>query len=122
MKMLKKIINGISETILHLNKQIENNTTTENIKKAKIMMGIAIFVLGVSVLGTAVAFFRGQINKNAKADIFAQTGTTDSLVFKTGNKINIEADSTNFGEGMGNIKGDTTASATLTANNTSNQA
>ncbi|MDE6284536.1 MAG: hypothetical protein K2M17_02225 [Bacilli bacterium] len=123
MKMLKKFINSVSGTILHLGKRIENNATEKSIKKAKVMMSITSFILGLSVFGAAVAFFTGAIgNNSATADIVAKTGTTDSLVFKPGKKININADEVNFGLGTGNIKGNTTASAILTANNTSNKA
>ncbi|MDE6284144.1 MAG: hypothetical protein K2M17_00140 [Bacilli bacterium] len=56
------------------------------------------------------------------ADISAQTGTTDSLAFEVGDEINIEADLENFAPDKGSLKDDTTASATLKANNTTNEA
>ena len=81
-----------------------------------------MIVLVIVVVGATYAYFVAQGGGSANTDVNVQTNTTDSLSFSVGEEINITANQDNFGQGMDNQAGSTTASATLTANNATNQA
>ena len=91
-------------------------------KKTKILVGIGIFTLLLTIIGAAYAYFTANLGGGTGANINASTGTTDSLTFDAGDPISIHASLENFAEGMESLKGSTTATATLKANNTTNQA
>ncbi|MDE6284321.1 MAG: fibronectin type III domain-containing protein [Bacilli bacterium] len=74
------------------------------------------------MVGGAYAYFIANTGDGVGTDISAQTGTTDSLAFEVGDEINIHADLENFAQGKGSLTDDTTASAILRANNTTNEA
>ncbi len=91
-------------------------------KKSKEYLVIAIAILSVIAIGFTVAYFQGQIGSGATANVTVTSKTTDVLTFNKGNDINITATQSNFGQGAGNRSGNTTATATLLANNDTNSA
>ncbi len=91
-------------------------------KKSIFLMGIGILTLLLAVVGATYAYFAADLGGGTNANINASTGTTDSLTFDAGDPIRIHATLENFAEGMESLKGSTTATATLKANNTTNQA
>ncbi len=93
-----------------------------NDKKTKVLVGIGIFALLLTIIGATFAYFAADLGGGTNANINASTGTTDSLTFDAGDPIRIHASLENFAEGMESLKGSTTATATLKANNTTNQA
>ena len=89
--------------------------------KKSILMGvIGVLTLLVFVVGATYAYFSAQSNSGARTDVDVITGTTDLLSFSFGDLINIQANEENFGQGMGNLSDDTTGTAILRANNTTN--
>ena len=95
-----------------------NEEDKKNIIDVKLIMGICVFV--VLLIGTSYAYFQTQGNKSARADVTITTYTTDVLTFKVGDAINIYADQVSFGQNKTSLNGTTTATATLTANNDTN--
>ncbi len=93
-----------------------------NEKKVLIFSMIAVVLLIIVVVGATYAFFTAQGGVSANTNVNVQTNTTDSLSFSVGEAISITANQDNFAQGLGNQAGSTTASATLTANNATNQA
>ena len=85
-------------------------------KKTKVLVGIGIFVLLLTIIGATYA--------SNKWLFIVLTGTKKEciallIIFF---KFLIHATLENFAEGMESLKGSTTATATLKANNTTNQA
>ncbi|MEG1009874.1 MAG: fibronectin type III domain-containing protein, partial [Clostridia bacterium] len=91
-------------------------------KKVLILGIVAIITVILLVAGSAYAFFVAQSNSGSEAKLNTTTGTTDSLTFNTTTSISINATQNNFGQNKGNLKGSTSAVATLKANSTTNQA
>ena len=91
-------------------------------KKNLVTMVIGVAVLLLTVCGATYAYFVAQSTGSASVDVNTVTGTTDNLSFSFGSEINIYATEENFGIDMGNLSDSTTATATLTANNTNNEA
>ncbi len=91
-------------------------------KKTVILSAIGVLTLLLIIIGAAYAYFAADLGGGTNANINASTGTTDSLTFDAGDPIRIHATLENFAEGMESLKGSTTATATLKANNTTNQA
>ena len=96
---------------------------TEKIKKDKkikimLMLVIVLFVF----ISFTYAFFAVDLGVGTGASISATTGQTDSLTFYVGDPINIHASLENFYEGHENLHGETTATASLKANDVTNQA
>ena len=89
-------------------------------KKSILMGAIGVLTLLVFVVGATYAYFSAQSNSGARTDVDVITGTTDLLSFSFGDLINIQANEENFGQGMGNLSDDTTGTAILRANNTTN--
>ena len=94
----------------------------KNNKKTIILSGVGILILLLTIIGATYAYFAADLGGGTNANINASTGTTDSLTFDAGDPIRIHASLENFAEGMESLKGSTTATATLKANNTTNQA
>ncbi|MDE6284768.1 MAG: fibronectin type III domain-containing protein [Bacilli bacterium] len=91
-------------------------------RKTLILVWLTALALGLSVIGATFAYLRAKVGKSASIDIEGTTGTTDALTFMAGNGITLKANFNNFEENMGNLKGNTTATAMLRANNTTNAA
>ena len=91
-------------------------------KKSRNLAAFAIAIVLFVIVGATYAYFSGSLSEGTDATINATTGTTDSLSFSVGKDINIHASVDNFYEGHENLHGDTTATATLKANNVTNQA
>ena len=89
-------------------------------KKVKIVFLCSVFLL--FAISYAFAYFAGSLEGSTDAEINANTGTTDNLSFFVSESIRIHATLENFYEGHENLKGSATATATLKANNTTNQA
>lgn len=87
---------------------------TETKKKIGI---VALGLLLITVIGATYAYFVAQKGSGGSANIDVESGTTDLLSFKVGDAITIEANSDNFAKDKGNREGQTTATATLVANN-----
>lgn len=83
---------------------------------------IALLIL--IIIGASYAYFTAQVKNGVSTNINAQTGTTDSLMFDAGQPVEVSANPNNFGPGENrkNRTGTNTASATLRANNTTNEA
>ncbi|MDE6284600.1 MAG: hypothetical protein K2M17_02545 [Bacilli bacterium] len=124
MRKSKKTMDSKSENILHKNKQTPESgiKSPRQDKKILILTWAAVITLALFTIGGAYAYFTAQTGDGSEADISASTGTTDSLSFDVGDAINIKANADNFAQGKGSLKDDTTASAILKANNTTNEA
>ena len=94
----------------------------EDKRNAVLLTVIAIVTLLLCVIGATFAYFQAQGGNSVSANVNVSTNTTDNLSFFVGNPISFSINQENFGLGMGNQTGFTTASATLTANNATNTA
>ena len=94
----------------------------KNDKKILFLSLLAVITFIVVVVGATYAYFVAQGGTSANTNVNVQTNTTDALSFQVGNPINFSINQENFGQGMGNQRGSTIASATLTANNATNTA
>ncbi len=88
----------------------------------KISIGIGIFSLLLTIIGATYAYFAANLGGGTNANINASTGTTDSLSFSVGDDIVLNATIENFKKGGNNLVGTTSATATLKANNATNEA
>ena len=93
-------------------------TDRKKLEKYLIIGAIAIF----AIVSVTYAFFQAQLDDGASTNVNLDTGTTDSLTFDVGDDISLSINQFNFGVGAGNLTSNTTASATLLANNSSNTA
>ncbi len=93
-------------------------TDRKKLEKYLIIGAIAIF----AIVSVTYAFFQAQLGDGASTNVNLDTGTTDSLTFDVGDDISLSINQFNFGVGAGNLTSNTTASATLLANNASNTA
>ncbi len=98
-----------------------------NDKKQKIILSlVAIVTLALVAIGATYAFFASQNTGKQDVNINAESGTTDVLAFAitdVGNDgINITANMDNFSSGAGNEEDSATGTATLIANNATNNA
>ncbi len=91
-------------------------------KKNLIFMVIGAITLIAVTLGATYAYFIAQGGGSANTNVNVQTSTTDNLSFQVGEAISLTANQEDFAQGMGNKSGSTTARATLTANNATNNA
>ena len=91
-------------------------------KQKIIITSIGIILLLIAIVGASYAYFAATIGSGSTTPVTVEAGTIDSLVFNTGNPIEIEANQDNFASGQGNRSGSTTASAILTANNQASSA
>ena len=93
-----------------------------NEKKVLVLSAIAVITLIAVVVGATYAYFQAQSGGSKDIDASVITSTTDQLSFQVGNGISISASQEDFGQGMPNKSGSTTAKAVLTANNATNTA
>ena len=93
-------------------------TDRKKLEKYLIIGAIAIF----AIISATYAYFQAQLGNGASANVDLDTSTTDSLTFDVGDDISLSINQFNFGVGAGNYTSNTTASATLLANNASNTA
>lgn len=94
----------------------------EDKRNAVLLTVIAVVTLLLCVIGATFAYFQAQGGVSVQANVNVITNTTDNLSFLVGNPISFSVTQDNFGPGMGNQSGSTTATATLTANNATNTA
>ncbi len=93
-----------------------------NEKKVLILSFIAVIAIILVVVGATYAYFQATSSGEGNINTNISSNTTDNLSFNIGNAISISATEDNFTEGGNNLSGSTTASATLTANNYTNNA
>lgn len=91
-------------------------------KKKTALTIIAAVTLMLTIIGATYAYFVGQVGGGGGSRFGATTGTTDNLVFIAGDPIVIHATMDNFKQGMESLKDNTTASAKLLPNNSTNTA
>ena len=91
-------------------------------KKSLILTIIAVVTLIVFCGVATFAYFVSQGGNDVTKNINVTTNTTDRLTFTIGSEISLTANQEDFGQGMGNKSGSTTASAILVANNSTNTA
>ncbi len=91
-------------------------------KKSLILTIIAVVTLIVFCGVATFAYFVAQGGNDVTKNINVTTNTTDRLTFTIGSDISLTANQEDFGQGMGNKSGSTTASAILVANNSTNTA
>ena len=113
---MKRSLNGIKTKLDSTINKFKNMDNKKNV-----LMGIiGVLTLLIFVVGATYAYFTAQGGSGANIDTNVITGTTDLISFSFGDEINIQANETNFGQGMGNLSDSTTAQALLRANNTTN--
>ena len=91
-------------------------------KKAFILSIVGVLTIIALIAGATFAYFSAQGGESKSANINVSTATTDVLTFTTGSAINIVADQTSFANGKDSLSGETFAKASLTANNSTNEA
>ena len=91
-------------------------------KKSLILTIIAVVTLIVFCGVATFAYFVSQGGNDVTKNINVTKNTTDRLKFTIGSDISLTANQEDFGQGMGNKSGSTTASAILVANNSTNTA
>ena len=94
----------------------------KNEKKVLALSFLGVITFIAVVVGATFAYFTAQGGGTGNINVNANTATTDNLSFQTGAAINLTANQEDFGSGMGNKSGSTTAKAILTANNATNNA
>ncbi len=121
-----------------MNEEEKNNIDKGNKKKTLILTLIAIVTLLLVAIGAAYAFFASQNTGKQDVNINAESGTTDVLSFSLNDKnitsdqvkdeendksdIMITANMDNFNEGNISVGDGVTGTATLIANNATNNA
>ena len=93
-----------------------------NEKKVLVLSFIAVIVLILVVVGATYAYFQATSSGDGTINTNISSNTVDNLSFNIGNVISISATEENFTQGGNNLFGSTTVSATLTANNYTNNA
>ena len=83
---------------------------------------VGVITLIIVVVGATYAYFQATSSGEGNIGTSVNSNTVDNLSFNIGNAISIVANEENFAENMPNLSGNTTASATLTANNYTNNA
>ncbi len=91
-------------------------------RKEKGLILFTLFTLLLVVLGATYAYFVAQKGTGGSANLTVQADTTDNLSFSVDDAITINANSDNFKSGGANLDGETSATATLIANNTTHLA
>ena len=91
-------------------------------KKEIIMVVAAVFTLMIFIVGATYAYFSETSGTESNTEFEVKTATTDLLTFSVGEQIYITADQTSFAQGMDSRDGETFAQASLTANNSTNEA
>ncbi len=90
-------------------------------KKSLILLIVGIFVILIVVIGATYAYFQSVNGNTTISNINTTTGTVDSLSFIGGDNITLEVKPDEFKLGDSNQEGTTNVSATLIANNTTNE-
>ena len=93
-----------------------------NEKKILIISLVSVILIILIVVGATYAYFQATSSGDGSIGADVNSSTVDNLSFSIGNAISIVANEENFAEGMPNLTGSTRASATLTANNYTNNA
>lgn len=91
-------------------------------KSVLILSIIVVAVLIIVVVSVTFAYFTAHTATSVDADVNANTDTVDDLRFSVGDDINLTATQFNFAEGLASLSGETTATASLIANSTTNTA
>ncbi len=91
-------------------------------RKEKGLILFTLFTLLLVVIGATYAYFVAQKGTGGSANLTVQADTTDNLSFSAKDGITINATSDNFKSDGANLDGETTATATLIANNTTHLA
>ena len=91
-------------------------------KKEIILVVAAVFTLMVFIVSATYAYFSETNGAGGNTEVEVKTATTDLLTFSVGEQINITATEANFGKSMNSQSGETFAQASLTANNSTNEA
>ncbi len=91
-------------------------------RKEKGLIMFTLFTLSLVIIGATYAYFTAQKGTGGSANLTVQADTTDNLSFSAEDGITINATSDNFKSGGSNLDGETTATATLIANNTTHLA
>ena len=94
----------------------------KNEKKVLVLSFLGVITFIAVVVGATYAYFTAQGGNAVNTNVNANTATTDNLSFQIGEAISLTANQEDFGQGMPNKSGSTTARATLTANNATNNA
>ena len=94
----------------------------ENNKKILGITLVGVITLIVVVVGATYAYFQATSSGDGTINTNISSNTVDNLSFNIGNAISISATEENFTQGGNNLSGSTQASATLTANNYTNNA
>ena len=89
----------------------------ENRKNTILLTVIAVATLLVAVVGATFAYFTAQGTGSKQKDVTVTTETIDSMAFWIQQDITINVPVGDFGQGVGNKEGSTTATATFKANN-----
>ncbi len=90
-------------------------------KKSLILLIVGIFVILIVVIGATYAYFQSVNGNTTISNINTTTGTVDNLSFISGDDITLEVTPDEFKLGDNNQEGTTNVSATLIANNTTNE-
>ena len=95
----------------------------KNKMKGIVYLSIGIVTLVVLIAGATYAYFKAVTGNGANANINVGAGTTDNLTFTKGSDIalNVTANNLSKGDGLG-VSQNTNVTATLVANNTTNEA
>ena len=90
-------------------------------KKSLILLIVGIFVILIVVIGATYAYFQSVNGNTTISNINTTTGTVDNLSFMSGDNITLDITPDEFKLGDSNQEGTTNVSATLIANNTTNE-
>ncbi len=95
----------------------------KNKMKGIVYLSIGIVTLIALIAGATYAYFKAVTGNEANANINVGAGTTDNLTFTKGSDLtlNVSADNLSKGNGVG-VSEQTNVTATLVANNTTNEA
>lgn len=100
---------------------MDNTKSKSNRKKALLTLFSGLFFLLVFI-GATYSYMLVRLGRGGLFDIDATTGTTDSLKLTAGKPLDIKVTKTNFTAEAGNLIDHTSVTATLMANNTTNEA
>ncbi len=90
------------------------------IKKHKKILLAVIGVLLVGTLSLTYGYFAGGAGPGANTDINLTASRTEKLIFNEGDPINLLLNEVTLAQGGGNVTGESTATATLIASETTN--
>ena len=93
----------------------------KNKRKGIIYLVIGIVTLIALIAGATYAYFASQLGNGTNVNISAGARTTDNLTFTKGEDINLNVTQENFSLGKPDATKNTTVTATLIANDTTNK-